>query len=294
MAGKDMKPMPVEATMQKIRRQRRQRIATRMSLLVVCALLILASLFFVSVWFYRVFYRDNPHFILRELVLDETVHFNQKKVQKILEGNVLYPCVIGKTSLLNLDLGKIRSEFLKEPIVKDVSLRRIMPNTLEIAIQERNPIAIVCTEKTVCALIDEDGVLFPYGDEKGLTSMLPFIIKEDGVDAFPKGVPVDDIGVNGAVALINEISTRKKIDGAAYSINVVRLNYQRERLEARLRPLSGNKVFAKDALVWIPLDRDKMLEALGRLDAILVRKLGDSETLSFADVTLQYNVPTRD
>ena len=84
MAGKDMKPMPVEATMQKIRRQRRQRIATRMSLLVVCALLSLASLFFVSVWFYRVFYRDNPHFILRELVLDETVHFNQKKVQKIL------------------------------------------------------------------------------------------------------------------------------------------------------------------------------------------------------------------
>ena len=294
MAGKDVNTMPVEATMQKIRRQRRQRIATRMSLLVVCALLILASLFFVSVWFYRVFYRDNPHFILRELVLDETVHFNQKKVQKILEGNDLYPCVIGKTSLLNLDLGRIRSKFLKEPMVKDVSLRRIMPNTLEIAIQERNPIAIVCTEKTVCALIDEDGVLFPYGDDKGLTSMLPFIIKEDGVDALPKGVPVDDIGVNGAVALINEISTRKKIDGAAYSINVVRLNYGRERLEARLRPLSGNKVFAKDALVWIPLDRDKMLEALGRLDAILQRKLGDSETLSFADVTLQYNVPTRD
>ena len=42
------------------------------------------------------------------------------------------------------------------------------------------------------------------------------------------------------------------------------------------------------------MDKDKMLEALGRLDAILYRKLSDHETLTFADVTLQYTVPTRD
>lgn len=294
MSGNEMKPVPVEATMQKVRRQRRQRLATRMSLLVACALFLIACIVFGCVWFYRVFYRDNPHFILRELLLEETPNYNQKKVQEILEGNGKYPCVIGKTSLLNLDLGRIRTRFLEEPMVKDVTLRRIMPCTLEVAIQERTAIAIVSTKKTAGALIDEDGILFPFLSKEGLNFPMPFIIKNDGIDSLPKGVPVDDVGINGAVALINEISTRKKVDGAGYAVNYIILNYERERLEAGLRPLLDNKVFSGVAQVWIPMDKDKMLEALGRLDAILYRKLSDHETLTFADVTLQYNVPTRD
>ena len=293
MPGKDVKPMPVEATMQKVRRQRRQRIATRMSLLVVCALFLVACLAFLSVWFYRVFYRDNPHFILRELLLEETVHYNQKKVQRILEGNAEYPCVVGKTSLLNMDLGKIRAEILKEPTVKDATVRRILPNTLEIDIKERSAIAIVGAGKAE-ALIDEDGILFPYIDNEGLNLPLPFVLKDGGIKSLPKGIPTEDIGIKGAVALINEISTRKKVEGAGYAVNAVRLNYERERMETLLRPLSGNKVFPKGAQVLIPLDREKMLEALVRLDAILERKVKERETLSFADVTLQYNVSTRD
>ncbi|MBQ7650095.1 MAG: FtsQ-type POTRA domain-containing protein [Victivallales bacterium] len=294
MPGVDMKPVPVEATMQRVRRQRRQRLATRMSLIVACALFLVACLVFGCLWFYRLFYRDNPHFILRELLLEETANYNQKKVQEILEGNAQYPCVIGRTSLLNLDLGRIRARFLDEPMVKDVTLRRIMPCTLEVAIQERTAIAIVSTKKAAAALIDEDGILFPFLSKEGLNFPMPFIIKNDGIDSLPKGVPVDDVGINGAVALINEISTRKKLDGAGYAVNYVILNYERERLEAGFRPLSGNKVFPKEAQVWIPMDKDKMLEALGRFDAILARKISDHETLSFADVTLQYNVPTRD
>ena len=95
--------------------------------------------------------------------------------------------------------------------------------------------------------------------------------------------------------MISEISARAKIDGAAYAANVIKINPERERLEVMLRPLYGNRVFpANGALVWIPLDKGKMLEALARLEAILVRKVSESETLSFADVTLQFNVPTRD
>ncbi len=295
MAVKEMKSAPVEVAMQKMRRQRRQRMATRMTLVVVVSLLLVVCLVVSAVWLYRVFYRDNPHFLFRELEMKDTVHFNKKTVQELLEGNQEYPCLVGRTSLLNLDLGKIRAMLQKEPLVKEVFVRRIMPGTIEIDIQEREAIAILSSGQNVVALVDESGTLFPYTNNEGLNLPLPFIIYGAGSENLPKGVPIDDVGVSSAVALINEISARPKIDGAAYAANVIKINPKRERLEVVLRPLYGNRVFnASGTLVWIPLDKDKMLDALARLEAILVRKVSESETLSFADVTLQYNVPTRD
>ncbi len=295
MAAKEMKTAPVEVAMQKMRRQRRQRMATRMTLVVVVSLLLVVCLAVSAVWLYRVFYRDNPHFLFRELEMKDTVHFNKKTVQELLEGNEEYPCLVGRTSLLNLDLGKIRAVLQKEPLVKEVLVRRIMPGTIEIDIQEREAIAILSSGQNVVALVDENGTLFPYTGNEGLNLPLPFIIYGAGGESLPKGVPTDDVGVGSAVALINEISARTKIDGAAYAANVIKINPERERLEVVLRPLYGNRVFnANGTLVWIPLDKDKMLDALARLEAILVRKVSESETLSFADVTLQYNVPTRD
>ena len=295
MAVKDMKAAPVEVAMQKMRRQRRQRMATRMTLVVVVSLLLVVCLAVSAVWLYRVFYRDNPHFLFRELEMKDTVHFNKKKVQELLEGNEEYPCLVGRTSLLNLDLGRIRAMLQKEPLVKEVLVRRIMPGTIEIDIQERDAIAILSSGQNVVALVDESGTLFPYTTNEGLNLPLPFIIYGAGSESLPKGVPIDDVGVSSAVALINEISARPKIDGAAYAANVIKINPERERLEVVLRPLYGNRAFnANGTLVWIPLDKDKMLDALARLEAILVRKVRESETLSFADVTLQYNVPTRD
>ena len=295
MAVKEMKSAPVEVAMQKMRRQRRQRMATRMTLVVVVSLLLVVCLVVSAVWLYRVFYRDNPHFLFRELEMKDTVHFNKKTVQELLEGNQEYPCLVGRTSLLNLDLGKIRAMLQKEPLVKEVFVRRIMPGTIEIDIQEREAIAILSSGQNVVALVDESGTLFPYTNNEGLNLPLPFIIYGAGSENLPKGVPIDDVGVSSAVALINEISARPKIDGAAYAANVIKINPERERLEVVLRPLYGNRVFnANGTLVWIPLDKDKMLDALARLEAILVRKVSESETLSFADVTLQYNVPTRD
>ena len=295
MAAKEMKSAPVEVAMQRMRRQRRQRFATRMTLVVVVSLLLVVCLAFSAVWLYRVFYRDNPHFLFRELEMKDTVHFNKKTVQELLEGNQEYPCLVGRTSLLNLDLGKIRAVLQKEPLVKEVLVRRIMPGTIEIDIQEREAIAILSSGQNVVALVDEGGTLFPYTGNEGLNLPLPFIVYGAGVETLPKGVAIDDAGVCSAVALINEISARAKIDGAAYAANVIKINPERERLEVMLRPLYGNRVFpANGALVWIPLDKGKMLEALARLEAILVRKVSESETLSFADVTLQFNVPTRD
>ena len=290
----EVKSKPAAVSMQNVRRQRRQRLATRMSLVVVLSLRLVVCLVVASIWLYRVLYRDNPHFILRELDVKETVHFNQKNVQEILESYQEYPCVIGKTSILNLDLGKVRAAFLRYPLVKDATVQRVMPNILEIEIKERSAIAFLSSGEKVDSLIDDNGICFPYDGTDGLDLPLPFIIVAKGLAGIPMGVPVEDVGINGAIALINEISARPKIDGAGYAVNLVKINSDRERLEVWLRPLSGNMVFPKGAQVWIPWDKEKQLEALARLEQILVRKISDSETLSFADVTLQYNVPTRD
>lgn len=282
-------------TMQQVRFQRRQRLVTRMAILFGISLLMLVCAVAGATWMYRYFYRDNPHFVFRELELNETVHFKRKNVQELLEGLDGCACVVGKSSLLNLDIAAVRAAIMANPLVKNANVMRVMPGTLKIDILERRAVAFVSGGQTVGALADEDGVLFPYTGSEGLDLPMPYITGVAGLQDRPWGRALEDSEYAGAIWLVNETETRSKIDGAGYSVYVIRLNPQRERLEVNLKPLYGNRVFPSDgATVWLPSDREKMAEALARLDAILVRKVSDSETLSFADVTLQYNVPTRD
>lgn len=293
--GSDSIAGQASVSMQQVRFQRRQRLVTRLALIIGVSLLLLAGVAVGAIWLYRYFYRDNPHFLLREIDVNETVHFKRKNIQILLEGMEDTSCVIGKSSLLNLDLKKIRAAIMANPLVKNANVIRVMPSTLQIEISERKAIAFVSSGQNVEALADENGVLFPYSGTEGLDLPLPFITDVGGLQNKQWGKTLENREYESAIWLVNESEIRSKIDGAAYSVYVIRLNPQRERLEVTLKPLYGNHVFPSGgAVVWLPSNRDKMDEALKRFDAILVKKVSDSETLSFADVTLQYNVPTRD
>ena len=142
--------------------------------------------------------------------------------------------------------------------------------------------------------MDKNGVVFPKVDVNGSNETLPYITNVQNADAIPMGIKCEDKYLLAAIDLIHEVNIRPQIDGAAYSVFVVRLNYPRERLECTLRPLFSNPVFPKGVEVWFPYDHDKMMEAFERFETILKIKLKEGSTLSFADVTLQYNVNTRD
>lgn len=67
---------------------------------------------------------------------------------------------VGKVSLLDLDLKKIEAKVHEEPWVKNVVIRRQLPQTLVIEVEFRNPIALTRLDTKRTGLIDEDGNLF--------------------------------------------------------------------------------------------------------------------------------------
>ena len=241
-------------------------------------------------------YENNPHFVFRELQFEETTHFTAKHIQTYLEelGEANGGCVIGRTNLLTLDLKKLRQLFLSNPIIENVEIRHILPGTLDIRLKERTPIAFVSNAKAVTGFIDEHGIVFPQYDNKGIDENLPYITGVQNADHLPMGTKSEDKYLLSAVDFITEVSIRPQIEGAAFTPYVIRINYERERLECNLKPLFSNPIFPNGLLILIPCDKEKMLEAFERLDAILKIKVKEGSTLSFADITLQYNVTTKD
>ena len=276
--------------------QRGRRMAVRWGLFILSILLLL----FLLVWgigrLDSFLFDENPHFIFRELRFEDTMHYTARSIQTYLEelGEEKGGCVIGRTNLLTLDLKKLRKSFLENPLVESVEIRHILPGTLDIRLKERSPVAFVSNAQAVTAFIDEHGVVFPRYDNKGIDENLPYITGVRNADNLPMGTKSEDKYLLSAIEFINEVNIRPQIEGAAFTAYVIQINYERDRLECNLKPLFSNPIFPKGLLIWVPCDKEKMLEAFERLDAILKIKLKEGSTLSFADITLQYNVNTKD
>ena len=276
--------------------QRGRRMVVRWGLFILSILLLVMLVLWGLGRLNSFLFNENPHFVFREIQFEDTTHFTSRSIQTYLEelGEEKGGCVIGRTNLLTLDLNKLRKTFLEIPIVENVEIRHILPGTLDIRIKERTPLAFVSNAQAVTGFIDAQGVVFPRYDNKGIDDNLPYITGVQNADYLPMGTKSEDKYLLSAVDFINEVNIRPQIDGAAFTPYVIRINYERERLECNLKPLFSNPIFPKGLLILIPCDKEKMLEAFERLDAILKIKLKEGSTLSFADITLQYNVNTKD
>ena len=275
--------------------RRGRRLLIRWSLFILCIAILVSLVGWGLYWLWSFLFDQNPHFLFRELRFENTPHFTAKSIQAYMEGlGDKDGCIIGRTNLLTLDVRKLRKAFLASPIIEAVEIRHILPGTLDIRIKERTAVAYVSNASQVTALIDKEGVVFPKVDNFGLDGTLPYITNVQNADSLLMGAKTEDKYLLAAIDLIREVNIRPQIDGAAYSVFVVKINYSRERLECTVRPLFSNPVFPKGAEIWFPYDHDKMLEAFERLETILKIKLKEGSTLSFADITLQYNVNTKD
>lgn len=59
-------------------------------------------------------------------------------------------------NVFRADLGRLRADLIRSPWILDVSLRRALPDTIEVQVEERVPAAIVCFEGATY-LIDRTG-----------------------------------------------------------------------------------------------------------------------------------------
>lgn len=293
----DGKKAVLEVSVSDAKHAKDMRIAkiTRAGIILSIVLILLALLGIGCVGLYRFLYTRNDYFLYSKLEFTPTPHYTARKVQtmlEVLEGDSA--CVIARTNLLTLDLGKLRSKLLENVMLEDVEIYRIMPDTLKVVFTERTPLAFISAGDVYNAMIDANGVFFPIHSAEDYKLGIPIISKVIGGDKVPLGTKTEDQALLAAVKFIEKVNSRPKIQGAGYNIAVIELKYDSKRLDCSFKRSLDNKVLRDNNLFCFPMDVTKMDAALERFDTILALKIKGNETISYADVTLEVNVPTRE
>lgn len=236
----------------------------------------------------------NPHFICRTLDYQPTPNFTAKRVQTILEEmGEAKGCILGHSNLLQLDIRAIREKLLSYPTVRSIKVRRILPGTLKLELKERIPFAMLSSSgQTLDALIDSEGYVFQPTANAIPQGNLPLITKVKGVRKIPLGEQCNEPAIKAALAFLEQTSSNMQIKGAEFTTVAIVLNYDLERLEAHITGVPGNRIFAKDTVVFAPFDANTMDTVMKNFYGILARKIKDGETLSRVDLTVGKNIPT--
>lgn len=113
----------------------------------------------------------SPKFLVKSIIMEGNAHLKEKDLRRYedrLTNNIFI-----------LNLGAVRDELLHEPYVKDVYLRRELPDRVYIRIEERVPYAVLRMEGRE-RLVDREGfILGPL--EKKTGKALPVVsgIRQD-------------------------------------------------------------------------------------------------------------------
>ncbi len=169
----------------KVTRIRRQR---RLRLLLI--LLVLALIVWGGISIY-----NSDLFNIKRINVTGNSHLSDEHILKLAK-------VSQKTNLLKVPLEQIRNRLLQEPWIKEVGILRHLPNTLEIRIRERRPIAIIPIDDSFILIDGEGFVLECRGDLKGLD--MP-VIRDLKIGSFQVGKRLRSKSLSNALACLREL-----------------------------------------------------------------------------------------
>jgi len=248
--------------------------------LVACCILALVLLYLLCQSLWGMLYTNNKHFLFTTLQFHSTNNFPAERIISDLTSLGIEERQI---TLANIDLWKIRKHFMSSPLVESVQIRRIIPGTLAIDLQERVPVAwLVCSPRLA---IDKNGIVLPSG-LKGCPSTLPQItgIKKPG--ELKIGEKTDDRMLQGALAYLQQAKIRE--ESFFRSVSVIQLDGGNGTLTLYL---DANGIFTQNARIIIPLK--EMNKALDRLVGIVLERSASNQSISFIDVTFERNIPVK-
>ncbi|MGQ9631681.1 MAG: cell division protein FtsQ/DivIB [bacterium] len=149
----------------------------------------------------------------------------------------------GGVNLFTLDLRRCRSLLEDHPRIRRATLRRVLPSTLRIDVEERKPIALVSLNKLY--EVDEDGVILPV--KRGVTDFdLPVITGVLGEDVDREKVRYA-LRVLGEIALLDpsfidrvaEIDVGDERNAVIYTVDGVRVWLGRDHTREKIIYLKG-------------------------------------------------------
>jgi cell division protein FtsQ len=123
-------------------------------------------------------------------IRDVKVHAKSKEIKNEIEGKIRNN-LLG--SILYTDTGKMKEFIMRNPYIKDVKIKKVLPSTIEVFVEERKGIAIAKDSKFY--ILDENGEIIKETEEIG---SLPLI----------KGVSLDNkIAMGIAISFVREIKS---------------------------------------------------------------------------------------
>lgn len=154
----------------------------------------------------------------RALAIDNVSVKGNRRLS-IAEINVLIESVRGQ-SLLLVDLEQLRTRLLDSPWVASVHVRRSLPSTLEVAIIEREPVAIARLNRQLY-LVDGTGVIIDdYGPQHGDLD-LP-VVDGMGLDGSATGTKIDPGRAQLVARFLAALTERQELRRAVSQVDVSR------------------------------------------------------------------------
>ena len=230
----------------------------------------------------RLLFVRNPYFIIEELDVRAGGRLRASEVEAYLAGAGVQP---GVSNLFALDLSEIRALVrAQDPWVRRVTVSRRLPDTLEVRVYERQPVAQL--RRSGGRLVDEDGVILPERYDQDLQD-LPVITGVRKVAALEEGTRVSDPVVEAALEFLHLIATEPY--GNFFRVAMIQLDYPQRRLKVHL---VGQGTFPRPGARLI-LPVEGLEEAMRRVELIVRERTQLGLDTSFIDATYEVNVPVR-
>ncbi len=157
----------------------------------------------------------SPTFQVKEIKISGVQKLRAEDLQNTIQRPIEKKIAIFPTkSIFLINLGEIKGTLLKEfARLEKVDLKRILPATLIIQIQERQPVGVWCKESS-CFLIDKNGIIF---EESSMGDGL--VIWSNKNENVILGQKVLDENLISSILMVKEkLSTNSKIEARDFII----------------------------------------------------------------------------
>lgn len=219
-------------------------------------------------------FKHNDRFVLTQVAVNSPGgYYSKPAAQKLLIRALKLK--IAEDNLFALDTAGIREQIKQQPAVEDVAVKTVLPDTLQIDIEERVPRAFIGRPGS-WLVADANGMVMSRGSCAEVRNNLPVINGAFHINPKPGEV---HHRLRPALDLIMEVQRFK-----CFSVSLVNLS-QQEKLVAVIEYRSGGS--ARAASYWVTMPDRNIHEMLSKLQSTLedIRRRG--ENIRKIDLTIE-------
>ena len=233
--------------------------------------------------FRKKFLIENPDLFIKHINVTETTNYtgpaneldsaSQSKIGKKISVYTILSEIgveIDNNNIIELDIRKIRERLEEEAILKQIEVRKILPDTLDIRFAERIPQARIYAGSNTC-YIDKDGIVLPPRHPNGTilkyenATVVTNISGIQNPDELQAGKKVNDKYLLAALSLIDKIQTHPD---NFFKIKQVQIYKEGEMLILEAISFPSTEIFMPECKFTFPIfDMDKAIVELFHLAA---------------------------